>query len=153
MQKPSRPAIYLPYTYQMNGDLTFLIRTSGSPHNMENAIQKQIRAFEPPSEAIPDFDDLQHILTVNALSDPQSGATLLTIFASLAITLAAVGLYSVVSFNVAQRNKEIAIRMALGAQSGDVATMDSQIDFHGYCRWHCCWIGRKFRVRQHARVL
>ena len=60
---------------------------------------------------------------VNSLSDPQSGATLLTIFASLAITLAAVGLYSVVSFSVAQRNTEIAIRMAIGAQRGNVAGM------------------------------
>lgn len=123
MQQASKPAIYLPYTYWLRGELTFLIRTAGNPYHYEQMIQRQIRAFELPGQPVAEFDDLQHILTMNALSDPKSGASLLTIFSSLAMALAAVGLYSVVSFSVARRNKEIAIRTALGAQSGQVAAI------------------------------
>lgn len=123
MQQPSTPAVYLPYTLRLAGSPMFLVRTKGSPYRFEKSIQRQVRAFELANQPVPEFDDLQHILKIKALSDPQSGATLLTIFASVATALAAIGLFSVVSFSVGQRNKEIAIRMALGAQHGHVVAL------------------------------
>jgi ABC-type antimicrobial peptide transport system permease subunit len=72
-------------------------------------------------EPVAEFDTLDHLLEHSSLSDAQSGATLFSIFAFVATALASFGLYSVVSFGVAQRNKEFAIRRALGAQTRQVA--------------------------------
>jgi putative ABC transport system permease protein len=119
----STPAIYIPYTYLLGGDLTFLIRTHGSPQRLQNIIQTRLRTFVDSDEPLAEFDTLEHILVVNSLSDPQSSATLFSIFAVLAVALASLGLYSVVSFSLAQRTKEFAIRIAVGAQTRQVAAM------------------------------
>jgi len=123
LQQSSAPAIYLPYTHLLYQGITFLVRTHGNPQPLESTFQKRLHRLVDADEPLAGFDGLDHILALSSLSDAQSGATLFSIFAFVAIALASFGLYSVVSFSVAQRNKEFAIRRALGAQSSQVASI------------------------------
>ena len=103
--------------------MTFLVRTAGNPRLLENTFQKRLHSLVDADQPLAEFDTLDHILTLSALSDAQSSATLFTFFAFMAAALAGFGLYSVVSFSVAQRNKEFAIRIALGAKPRQVAEL------------------------------
>lgn len=123
LQQSSAPAIYLPYTHLLYRDMTYLVRTHGNPQLLESTFQRRLHRLVDADEPLAEFDTLDHILALSSLSDAQSGATLFSLFAFVAIALASFGLYSVISFGVAQRNKEFAIRRALGAQSGHVASI------------------------------
>ncbi len=123
LQQSSAPAIYLPYTHLLFRGITFLVRTHGSPKLLERTFQKRLHRLVDADQPVAEFDTLDHILALSPLSHAQSGATLFSIFAFVAIALASFGLYSVVSFGVAQRYKEFAIRRALGAQSGQIASI------------------------------
>lgn len=97
--------------------------TRGDPQLLENTFQKRLHSLVDRDGPLADFDTLQHILALSSLSDVQSSATLFSLLAFVVVVLASFGLYSALSFSVAQRNKEFAIRRALGAQSGQVAIM------------------------------
>ncbi len=119
----AKPAIYLPYTQLLTRYETFLVRTGGDPRTLEHTLQKRLHAFVDADQPLAEFDTLDHLLALSSLGDAESSGTLFSIFAFVAVVLAGFGLYSVLSFSVAQRNKEFAIRRALGAQSEQVAGM------------------------------
>jgi predicted permease len=117
-ERPPRPTIYFPLYAGMNADQTLAVRTASDPLNFALPAQHIIAQLDPklPVADVLTLDQVIGKSTVSASFD----ATLLAIFAILSLVLAAVGMYGVLSYIAAQRQGEIGIRIALGAQREQV---------------------------------
>jgi putative ABC transport system permease protein len=116
--RPPRPTIYFPLYDGMQSGATLAVRTASDPLNLAMPVQKIISQIDP-NLAVADILTLDQVIgksTVSASFD----ATLLAIFALLSLVLAAVGLFGVLSYIATQRQGEIGIRIALGAQREQV---------------------------------
>jgi ABC-type antimicrobial peptide transport system permease subunit len=95
-----------------------VVRTSGDPRRLASAIQAVARRLDP--DVVIDRLTTMDAIVGRALAPWRFSVWMLTVFAALAVTLATVGLFSLVSLDVAQRRHEFAVRLALGARRADI---------------------------------
>jgi putative ABC transport system permease protein len=122
LQNPNDPEIWFPYTVYPRPAWALVVRTVNDPAKMIKAIGKEVWSTDP-AVAMADPQSMERIRDVDLLAQPRFGLWLVTVFAAIGLVLVTIGVYSVMAYSTSRQTHEFGIRMALGAEAGDVLSM------------------------------
>jgi predicted permease len=121
LEDAPEPTIFLSNSQVPMYFATIVVRAAGDPDQIARSVEAAIHDVDP-DQAVSDIKTMEAVFS-DSVSSPRFQAILLLVFAGLAVTLAVIGVYGVVSYSVSERTHEIGIRVALGAASRDVVRL------------------------------
>jgi predicted permease len=121
LEKAPQQVVYLPYWYRGRNANSMVVRTGMDPKAIAGAVRAELRKLDPELP-VPQFKTLADIVSAS-VSERKFQLSLVLVFAGIALVLACLGIFGVVSYTVAQRRGEMGIRLALGATAVNLRTM------------------------------
>ncbi len=121
LSQKSPAAVYVPLSQEPIDDAVLVVRTAGDPLATASAVREVFKEVDS-GEAVSMFETMRQLISLS-LAQPRFRTILLGIFAGLAVVLAVLGVFSVMSHSVSERVREIGIRMALGAEPREISSM------------------------------
>jgi putative ABC transport system permease protein len=121
LQMQPVPEMYTPYSQQSVTDMTLVARTAGDPLALAAPVRDLIRTIDP-TQPVGHIETVSGLLA-SSIAQPRANSALLAAFALVALTLAMIGVFGLLAYDVAQRTPELGIRLALGGQPRDLRAL------------------------------